>query len=246
MCRAKWQSQRVRYFLRPTKLRWSRKENLREGTETPRVDLLANTIDGARTANSLASWTDKDCHAPCACAITFRRSASALSALKKNWSPSCPLNGSFQSPNCPLKGFFHSPNGIFKSQMAGWRPIFRALLNDTFLNQNNYSLNPHGFPYGPTHLKSVFRVKHIPASDVKKAIQRRCVFQKKCRQDLTWFPTVSSRLQDQVLWAPSLPCSACHSSEVRFRMNGSTLWCVRFSKVDGKIGELRQTTDQYL
>ena len=30
------------------------KENLREGTETPRVDLLANTIDGARTANSLA------------------------------------------------------------------------------------------------------------------------------------------------------------------------------------------------
>ena len=34
------------------------------------VDLLANTIDGARTANSLASWTDKDvCHGPCA--ITF-------------------------------------------------------------------------------------------------------------------------------------------------------------------------------
>ena len=31
------------------------------------VDLLANTIDGARTANSLASWTDKDvCHGPCA------------------------------------------------------------------------------------------------------------------------------------------------------------------------------------
>ena len=41
------------------------------------------------------------------------QSASALSAFKKNWSPSCPLNGSFQSPNCPLKGFFHSPNGIF-------------------------------------------------------------------------------------------------------------------------------------
>ena len=33
--------------------------------------------------------------------------------LKKVWSPTCPLNGSFQSPNCPLKGFFHSPNGIF-------------------------------------------------------------------------------------------------------------------------------------
>ena len=45
------------------------------------------------------------------------------------------------------------------------------LLNDTFVNQNN-SLNPRGFPYGPTHLKSVFRLKHIPASDVKKAIQR--------------------------------------------------------------------------
>ena len=40
-------------------------------------------------------------------------SASALSALKNVWSPTCPLNGSFQSPNCPLKGFFHSPNGIF-------------------------------------------------------------------------------------------------------------------------------------
>ena len=34
------------------------------------------------------------------------RSASALSALKKVWSPTCPLNGSFHSPNCPLKGFF--------------------------------------------------------------------------------------------------------------------------------------------
>ena len=45
------------------------------------------------------------------------------------------------------------------------------LLNDTFVNQNN-SLNPRGFPYGPTHLKYVFRLKHIPASDVKKAIQR--------------------------------------------------------------------------
>ena len=111
MCRANLQSQRVRYFLRPTKLRLSRKENLREGTWTPGVDLLANTIDGARTANSLASWTDKDvCHGPCA--ITFgphRR----CPLWKKYWSPTCLLNGSFQSPNCPLKGFFHSPNGIF-------------------------------------------------------------------------------------------------------------------------------------
>ena len=45
------------------------------------VDLLANTIDGARTANSLASWTDKDCHAPCAITLS---PASALSALKKS------------------------------------------------------------------------------------------------------------------------------------------------------------------
>ena len=72
----------MQYFLRPTKLRWSRKENLREGTETPGVDLLANTIDGARTANSLASWTNKDCMPR-----TLRDhvgSASALSALKKS------------------------------------------------------------------------------------------------------------------------------------------------------------------
>ena len=65
----------------------------------------------ARTANSLASWTDKDvCQRPCA--ITFgphRR----CPLWKRVWSPTCPLNGSFQSPNCPLKGFFHSPNGIF-------------------------------------------------------------------------------------------------------------------------------------
>ena len=47
---------------------------------------------------------------------TFRdhvRSASALSALKKLWSPTCPLNGSFQSPNCPLKGFFTRQTGFF-------------------------------------------------------------------------------------------------------------------------------------
>ena len=34
------------YFLRPTKLIWSRKENLRGGTKTPGLDLLANAIDG--------------------------------------------------------------------------------------------------------------------------------------------------------------------------------------------------------
>ena len=42
-------------------------------------------------------------------------------------SPTCPLNGSFQLPNCPLRWFFHSPNKIFSSEMAEWRPIFRAL-----------------------------------------------------------------------------------------------------------------------
>ena len=40
-------------------------------------------------------------------------SASALSALKKVWSPTCPLNSSFQSPNCPLKGFFTRQTGFF-------------------------------------------------------------------------------------------------------------------------------------
>ena len=56
-----------------------------------------------------------------AVAITFGPHASALSALKKVLSPTCPLNGSFQSPNCPLKAFFHTPNGIFlfaNGQMA--------------------------------------------------------------------------------------------------------------------------------
>ena len=63
----------------------------------------------ARTTNSLASWTDKDvCQRPCTITLSPQ-----LSALKKLWSPTCPLNGSFQSPNCPLKGFFHLPNGIF-------------------------------------------------------------------------------------------------------------------------------------
>ena len=82
MCHAKWQSQRVRYFLRPTKRRWSRKENLREGTKTPGVDLLPNTIDGARTANSVPCILDRQ-RLP----RTLRdhvESASALSALKKS------------------------------------------------------------------------------------------------------------------------------------------------------------------
>ena len=77
----------------------------------PRGWIYSQTrLTGPRTANSLASWTDKDCHA--SCAITFgphRR----CPLWKKVWSPTCPLNGSFQSPNCPLKGYFHSPTGIF-------------------------------------------------------------------------------------------------------------------------------------
>ena len=113
-------------FSPPTKLRWSRKENLREGTKTPEASGFTRKHDRRpRTANSRCIL-DRQRRLP----KTLRdhvRSASALSALKKVWSPTCPLNGSFQSPNCPLKGFFHSPNGIFYSQMAGWRPIFRAL-----------------------------------------------------------------------------------------------------------------------
>ena len=83
MCRANWhvQSQRVGYFLRPTKLSWSRKENLREGTETPGVGLLANTIDGPERPTPLHLGPTKT-RLP----KTLRdhvRSASALSAFKK-------------------------------------------------------------------------------------------------------------------------------------------------------------------
>ena len=60
--------------------------------------------------HSLASWTDKDCHAPCAITLSPHRRCPLW---KKVWSPACPLNSSFQLPNCPLKGFLHSPNGIF-------------------------------------------------------------------------------------------------------------------------------------
>ena len=75
------------------------------------VDLLANTIDGARTVNSLASWTDKDvCHGPCA--ITFGPHR-CCPLWKKVSSPTCPLNGSFQSPNCLLKDFFTRQTGFF-------------------------------------------------------------------------------------------------------------------------------------
>ena len=62
------------------------------------------------SANSLASWTNKDRHASCAITFSPHRRCSPW---KKVWSPTCPLNGSFQSSNCPLKGMFHSPNGIF-------------------------------------------------------------------------------------------------------------------------------------
>ena len=67
MCRTNWQSQRVRYFLRPTKLRWSRKENL--AGKAPRPGGGFTRKHDRRAANSLASWTNKDRHAPCA--ITF-------------------------------------------------------------------------------------------------------------------------------------------------------------------------------
>ena len=89
-----------------------------------------------------ASWTDKDCHVPCAITLSPHRHCPLWKKFgrqpvcqtgsfqspncplkgffhrrcplwRKVWSPACPLNGSFQSPNCPLKGFFHSPNGIF-------------------------------------------------------------------------------------------------------------------------------------
>ena len=63
----------------------SKGESGREGTKTPGVDLLANTTDGVRTANSLASWTNKDRVLP-RTLHDHVQSASALSALKKVWS----------------------------------------------------------------------------------------------------------------------------------------------------------------
>ena len=98
-CRANWQSQRVRYFLRPTKLRWSRKEKLAGKAPRPRGGFTRK--HDQRGPNGQLPLRD------------HVQSASPLSALKKVWSPTCPLNGSFQSPNCPLEGMFHSPNGIF-------------------------------------------------------------------------------------------------------------------------------------
>ena len=68
------------------------------------------------------------------------RSASALSALKKVWSPTCPLNGSSHSPNCPLKGFFHSPNGIFSRKWPDggrfFEPCKRKTVWQRFLGRN--------------------------------------------------------------------------------------------------------------
>ena len=73
------------------------------------VDLLVNTIDGSRTTNSLASWT-----VTTTSATDLVRSRSVrIDFEKKNWSPTCPLNGSFQSPNCPLKEFFTRQTGYF-------------------------------------------------------------------------------------------------------------------------------------
>ena len=83
MCRANWQSQRVRYFLRPTKLRWSRprKENLREGTKTPGWVYSQTRSTGLN--GQLPCIFDRQRRLP----KTLRdhvRSTSALSALKKS------------------------------------------------------------------------------------------------------------------------------------------------------------------
>ena len=81
MCRANWQSQRVRYFLRPTKLRWSRKENLREGTQTRGWVYSQTRSTGPN--GQLPCILDRERRLP----KTLRdhvRSASALSALKKS------------------------------------------------------------------------------------------------------------------------------------------------------------------
>ena len=53
MCRANWQSQRVRYFLRPTKLRWSRRISGKAPRHRVGLPALANTIDGPERSTPL-------------------------------------------------------------------------------------------------------------------------------------------------------------------------------------------------
>ena len=61
----------------------SKGESGREGTKTPGVDLLANTIDRVRIANSLANCI-LDQQSPPRTLRDHVQSASALSALKKS------------------------------------------------------------------------------------------------------------------------------------------------------------------
>ena len=76
MCRANWQSQRVRYFLRPTKLSWSRKENVREGTQTPGWIYSQTRLTGSERPTKTATHLARSRRVQSAY-------SSALSALKK-------------------------------------------------------------------------------------------------------------------------------------------------------------------
>ena len=48
---------------------------------------------------------------------------------KKVWSPTCPLNGSFQSPNCPLKGFFTRQTGFFSRKWPDGGRFFEPCIS---------------------------------------------------------------------------------------------------------------------
>ena len=75
MCRAIWQSQRVRYFLRPTKLRWSRKENLREVTNSPSAQAPNCKLHAATNGKQADNILNRQ-------RILFRRDFYLLASLK--------------------------------------------------------------------------------------------------------------------------------------------------------------------
>ena len=81
MCRANWQSQRVRYFLRPTKLRWSRKENLAGKAPGPRGWIYSQTRSTG-LIGQLPCILDQQ--RPPRILRDHVQSASALFALKKS------------------------------------------------------------------------------------------------------------------------------------------------------------------
>ena len=110
MCRAYWQSHRVRilYFNPPHKARncLGRRSWSRISWKSPRHRgwiYISITINVVGIFNSLAILDLARSRV-----ISHRRSP----LWTKVWSPTCTLNGSFQSPNCQLKAIFISQTGV--------------------------------------------------------------------------------------------------------------------------------------